>query len=310
MMKTLQQIEPRTPIGSLPYTITNPGSFYLTADLVGVSGQAGILIRSSDVTLDLNGFAMIGVAGSSHAINVGGALGGPLVRNVTIMNGTVRNWSGGSGIRAWSAVANDTTIMNVRAWSNVHGISIADGTVIQCQTFSNAFDGIEIRAGVVKDSQSCYNARHGINATGDAVVTGSIAKNNQATGISVAAGSTVQDCTAKSNATDGINVTAGCRVLRNSSLANNYGIVATGRGNRIEENHTADNSTLGFRVTTIDGHNVVVKNSARNSTASEYRNYSIAAGNFFGPEIQVPQAMRAVHPENHPWANFSELVLF
>jgi len=39
-MKTLTQIEPRTPIESLPFTITQPGSYYLTKNLAGVSGRA------------------------------------------------------------------------------------------------------------------------------------------------------------------------------------------------------------------------------------------------------------------------------
>ncbi len=57
MMKTLAQIEPRIPISSLPITITNPGSYYLTANLTGGSGN-GITVSSSGVTIDLNGFTL------------------------------------------------------------------------------------------------------------------------------------------------------------------------------------------------------------------------------------------------------------
>jgi hypothetical protein len=32
-MKTLQQVEPRTPISSAPFTISQPGSYYLTTNL-------------------------------------------------------------------------------------------------------------------------------------------------------------------------------------------------------------------------------------------------------------------------------------
>src|SRR5919108_5765842 len=60
-MKTLAQIEPRTPIGSLPFTITDPGSYYLTTNLSGAANNHGISINASDVTLDLNGFALIGL---------------------------------------------------------------------------------------------------------------------------------------------------------------------------------------------------------------------------------------------------------
>src|SRR5437588_12623981 len=68
-MKTLTQIEPRTPISSLPYTVTNGGSYYLTANLTGVALQSGITIQADDVTLDLNGFTLIGVPTSSSGID-------------------------------------------------------------------------------------------------------------------------------------------------------------------------------------------------------------------------------------------------
>jgi hypothetical protein len=34
-MKTLVQVEPRTPVSSLPFSITEPGSYYLTTSLTG-----------------------------------------------------------------------------------------------------------------------------------------------------------------------------------------------------------------------------------------------------------------------------------
>jgi len=57
-MKTLNQIEPRTPISSLPFVISSPGSYYLTTNL---SGTSGITISSGNVTLDLNGFTLQGL---------------------------------------------------------------------------------------------------------------------------------------------------------------------------------------------------------------------------------------------------------
>lgn len=56
-MKTLQQIEPRTPITSLPVTITEPGSYYLTGSFDLSSGD-GIFISAHNVTIDLNGFTI------------------------------------------------------------------------------------------------------------------------------------------------------------------------------------------------------------------------------------------------------------
>ncbi len=67
-MKSLDQIEPRIPVdamhtpgvGGIEYLIAQPGSYYLTTNLVGVSGDIGIYIAASNVTLDLNGFSLLG----------------------------------------------------------------------------------------------------------------------------------------------------------------------------------------------------------------------------------------------------------
>src|SRR5258708_40205077 len=55
-MKTLDQIQPRTPISALPFQIKNSGSYYLTTNLVVSNGNFGIYITAGNVTLDLNGF--------------------------------------------------------------------------------------------------------------------------------------------------------------------------------------------------------------------------------------------------------------
>jgi hypothetical protein len=63
-MKTLQQVEPRIEINATNtpgdadsiFKITEPGSYYLTGNVAGVSGKHGIEIAASDVTLDLMGF--------------------------------------------------------------------------------------------------------------------------------------------------------------------------------------------------------------------------------------------------------------
>ena len=77
-MKTLAQIEPRTPI-SAPMTISQPGSYYLANDVTGE-----ITIDANDVTLDLNGFTVR----SSGSNGIGISSGNPRT-NVTIRNGSV-----------------------------------------------------------------------------------------------------------------------------------------------------------------------------------------------------------------------------
>src|ERR1017187_8409666 len=83
-MKSLDQIEARTPISSVPYTISAPGSYYLTGNLAVSSGTA-ITITASQVTLDLNGFTLSSTeatpTGTGILLEVGGN------SDITIRNG-------------------------------------------------------------------------------------------------------------------------------------------------------------------------------------------------------------------------------
>lgn len=100
--KPLSQVEPRTAINDLPgsavalHVIEQPGSYYLTGDIVGQTGLDGILIGllvDGAVSIDLNGFSLRGVAGSGDAIRI---VGMPPI-GISIGNGTIHNW-GGAGV--------------------------------------------------------------------------------------------------------------------------------------------------------------------------------------------------------------------
>lgn len=86
-MKSLNQVEPRTPIGSLPFTITQPGSYYFTGNLefTSASGDA-ITVSADNVTIDLNGFTL-----SSTAPVTGSAIKVPSSgHNTVVTNGTIK----------------------------------------------------------------------------------------------------------------------------------------------------------------------------------------------------------------------------
>lgn len=68
-MKTLAQIEPRTPIAAAPFTISEPGSYYLTTNLIAATGNI-ITITTNNITLDLNGFALMGGSTASYGVMV------------------------------------------------------------------------------------------------------------------------------------------------------------------------------------------------------------------------------------------------
>lgn len=72
----------RIPIGTMPYTITAPGSYYLTGDLAA-SGGSVITISSAGVNLDLNGHYVWQGAGAGTCIASNG------YSDIKIVNGTL-----------------------------------------------------------------------------------------------------------------------------------------------------------------------------------------------------------------------------
>jgi hypothetical protein len=87
-MKSLDQVEARTPISSIPYTIGASGSYYLTKNLDVSSGNA-ITIVANGVTLDLNGFTI----SSSEATPAGtGIRLDNGAQNIRIFNGNIKGF--------------------------------------------------------------------------------------------------------------------------------------------------------------------------------------------------------------------------
>src|SRR5688572_12266017 len=105
-MKTLDQVEARTIVnavntpgdGANTYIISAPGSYYLTGNIIGAPGKHGISVLASNVTLDLNGFALISGGGATRGVNTTTP-----VSNFSVRNGNVRGWTDG-GVRAEFAV--------------------------------------------------------------------------------------------------------------------------------------------------------------------------------------------------------------
>src|SRR5215471_20205203 len=92
-MKSLDQIdaklEKRTPISSLPITITQPGAYYLTSSFDLGTAQDGIFVSALNVTIDLNGFTIRSWDSGNTAvgIRIDPMLG--YMANLTILNGHI-----------------------------------------------------------------------------------------------------------------------------------------------------------------------------------------------------------------------------
>jgi hypothetical protein len=132
-MKSLDQIQPRTPITYDGYYIGSQGSYYVTTNLIGSAygspgSPYGIYIASDNVTVDLNGFTLQGVPGSYSGIYIYGSH-----TNITIRNGIVTGW-GGNGVGFNYPTAYP---------QNNHGIVVGNCCVVSdCSVQNNQWLGI------------------------------------------------------------------------------------------------------------------------------------------------------------------------
>jgi parallel beta-helix repeat protein len=248
-MKTLAQVEPRTAITNLPYYIGSQGSYYLTGSLNGVAGSNGITIATSGVTVDLNGFALVGSAGAyADGIVVQGAR-----FNIAVMNGTIRAWTG-SGLDARNASNGRFTGLQ-SSYNTVNGIAVGNACIVTGCTVSE-------------------NTANGIVAYDTSLIEGCAVRKNEAHGIVVSNGCLIRNNTVRLNSNNGITVDNDCVVTGNLCDENGHstgtgsGIYAVGARNRIEANQLTENN-IGL---SVEGTNNYL---AANTVRKNSPNYSI-----------------------------------
>jgi hypothetical protein len=251
-MKTLQQVEPRTPISQpasaagFPIQINAPGSYYLTENITGVTANNGIEINVDNVTLDLNGFTL---SGGGDQNSVEGIYGidtdnGSSRTNLIIRNGIVRGWhtgvhtpnstrstyedltvtdSGNTGMRIGSGSnARRLTVWNTSGWGLVIPQVFGGwGTIVEDSKFGRSAGGILIEANNVWVHHNIIDA----------------------------------------NVADGINV------------------ISTVAYNEITENNITGNG--GFGVELLGGYSVVVRNVIYANTTGQL--HDTGPGNWLGP---------------------------
>ncbi len=290
-MKTLDEVEPRIPIGpdttpgdaECVYRITQPGSYYLTENLQGVVGKHGIILDASQVTLDLSGFSVIGPGGTQG--NHDGIRADQALLSASIRNGVIQDWTG-NGINLCPVQGQNSSLFlqDLQAISNREsGIRIdGESSIIErCTAWENGANGIDASTVIVRLCVSYGNTGYGFSGSGS-----------------------IEDCMSTSNRTGGISwnygVVRGCVVYANlgngiqksnsGSVIDNYvffhinasnsaaGIIVTGQNNELYGNFVGL-SDFGIRVENDD--NFITRNKCRDNGV----NWFIVAGNFYGPII-------------------------
>lgn len=228
-MKTLDQIEPRIPIASVPFTISAPGSYYLAGNL-STATTNGIIIRASDVTLDLRGFTLAGVGQSFSGVLI------PLsVANVTVMNGVIRNF-GNFGIDA--AVLQAGVIRSVNLFGNGRGLQLginfgaqSASLVEHCTAVSNLLFGVLVGNGCqIRSCAANFNGIFGIQCYDGSTIVD--CASSYTTDGFIARNSTLVNCSAFGNARYGFSVSTGCKLANCTADQNSIiGISGTGEIN-------------------------------------------------------------------------------
>lgn len=209
-MKSLGQIEPRIPISSAPFTITQPGSYYLTTNLTATVSNA-IVIAASGVTLDLGGWTIASTApnagsgGSAILLNSG-------VSDVTVCNGHIVSGvtNNGSGVYSGSGFANGIT---------ASGVSTVNVLVSRVSVSGCLFYGIYLGNGTSTVVESCTLRTIGAYGIVAATVKESSALD---CGVFAIGGDVVSDCEGQSSG-------AGHAIFATTAL-NCYGSGVSGDG--------------------------------------------------------------------------------
>ncbi len=262
----------RTRIASLPYTISSPGSYVVAGALTGASGSSGITVAADDVTIDLNGFTLSGVAGSAHGISGAG-------QGVTVFGGTLRGW-GQDGIHLTGSRIRlqDLTL----ASNGGAGLAVAgSGVVERLVAESNGGDGVTLGT---------------VSARSQFAISASLAVSNGGSGFKVTGTGAqfdtlvLESCTARTNGVDGFQVREtgslrGCASMGNGN--DGYSLVGSAATACTSDDNTGDGYEI-FGAVVVDcsssgngesGFELIRLNHVRGCTAAQNLGTGILCSN-------------------------------
>jgi len=167
-----------------PVLIGLPGSYRLTGNLnVPDANTTGIEIDSDDVTLDLNGFAILGSvtcsgepvtscapAGSGYGVYAFNQI------NITVRNGTVRGMGAGGIAISRSSTRIEDMHVSHNGGTGIHQYGVGS-TIRRSITTKNGSAGIMAGDASLTDNVSLWNGSHGIYASGGTVQGNTSARN-------------------------------------------------------------------------------------------------------------------------------------
>lgn len=307
-MKTLDQVEPRVPISAAGFTISQPGSYYLTTNLIATGD--GIVIAADGVTLDLMGFSLTGDRSiGDYGVFLDGASNAP-IRNVTVRNGVIRNFQYGVCAEYSQNSRFEHLMVSTNTSYGVYYVGqygMCDGNILSdCTISANGAAGVN------------YFGNNG-GCDGNTMTRCTIIGNSSC-GVSLDGsygghcdGNTIVDCAIIGNAYYGVylfgvsgqcdgNTLSGCTVRKNTIR----GVwLDNATGNRLEGNHISGQvgaTTFGIECTGT-ARNLILRNTCEGQT----NNYNLGSADTYGPIVTASGALATTNGAAglSPWANFS-----
>ncbi len=241
-MKTLAEVEARTPVvpgqpigqGSGLYNFSQPGSYYLTGDIVVTDLDPAMnvfSITASDVTIDFNGFSVRDLRTSANVGTV--SMSGPAAR-ARLMNGSIVGGPDAAVLVRGGSIVENLQVTSTTSDLGARGIRAEGGSIIRGCTVTGYSYGISLNFGSsALDCTTRATLSAGIEAYTDSVVRGCVVSAPGNTGILLSQ-SLAESCSVSGGQT-GISA-LGASVVRECTVrgASNFGIscsttsVATG----------------------------------------------------------------------------------
>gem|GEM_PF-1621721 len=239
----------RIVINSLPFNIESPGSYVFDSNLVHnnpVNGSC-ITVNSDNVTIDMNGYSLIGPGQTAGCDCDGISTGGR--SNVRIKNGNIQNFAG-YGIYDPALTAQGVYIQNVGVNTNgKNGIFLnGKGHTVTNSTITNNLAGgifVEDSSTIISNTVN-NNTGSGISTNNGSTVNGNNVFGNTVNGIVVNNDVKVSGNTVYENTGDGITSNNGCSLTENT-VNNNTGTgIVSGPATKVKGNTCYLNSGSGI----------------------------------------------------------------
>lgn len=144
--KTLAQIEPRIPItaettpgdSQAVFTITSPGSYYLTSNIASTPTRSAIKIAAPDVTIDLSGYQISALSSLRSAISAVDPNPLSASSSITIRNGSISTVDSQTLTCTFKLLTLENIALSGYASSSIDHISAKSLTARAC-SFSYSF---------------------------------------------------------------------------------------------------------------------------------------------------------------------------